>query len=95
MIDNIALSIGHGLLALAFFRLVWREGLDADPLLESFKRKERERLQARSQAGRQARRAAQRRAQSPDGARPDSRSDSDNVSGHVSGHDPTPSDRLR
>lgn len=92
MIDYIALSIGHGLLALAFLRLVWRDGLDADPLLESFKRKEREQLQARSQAGRQARRAAQRRAnqrraKSPDGARPDA--------DHDSGNHPNSKDPLR
>ncbi len=56
MIDYIALSIGHGLIAIALLRLVMRDGLDVDPLLESFREKERERRKARSNAGRAARR---------------------------------------
>ncbi|MEO0419379.1 MAG: hypothetical protein AAF249_10970 [Pseudomonadota bacterium] len=47
MIDYLALSIGHGLLAVAFFRLVLRDGLDLDPLLAAFKRREAERREAR------------------------------------------------
>ena len=37
MIDYLALTIGHGLLAFALWHLVLRDGLDADPLLENLK----------------------------------------------------------
>ena len=56
MIDYIALAIGHGLLAIALLRLVMREGLDVDPLLDSFKQKERDKRKARSNAARAERR---------------------------------------
>ena len=59
MIDYIALSIGHGLLGIAFLRLVMRKGLDVDPLLDQFKQEERERRKARSNSGRAARRRAE------------------------------------
>ena len=52
MIDYIALSIGHGVLAIAFLRLVMRDGLDVDPLLDGFKEAALERRKARSKAGR-------------------------------------------
>ena len=59
MIDYIALSIGHFLLAIALLRLVMRDGLDVDPLLARFKANEEERRKARKAAGRAARRRAQ------------------------------------
>ncbi len=31
MIDNFALALSHGLLALAALRLLWRDDLDRDP----------------------------------------------------------------
>lgn len=34
MIDYFALAIGHGLLAIALLRLVMRDGLDSDPLID-------------------------------------------------------------
>ena len=65
MIDYIALFIGHGLLGIAVLRLVMRDGLDVDPLLDSFRQKDRERRKERSNAGRTARRRAR---SSDDGA---------------------------
>ncbi len=65
MIDYIALSIGHGVLAIAFLRLVMRDGLDVDPLLDGFKQAALERRKARSKAGRA------KRAQAPGNAPPD------------------------
>ncbi|MEM7702585.1 MAG: hypothetical protein AAF251_11660 [Pseudomonadota bacterium] len=47
MIDYLALSIGHGLLAVAFLRLALRDGLDIDPLLGGFKRRNAERRKVR------------------------------------------------
>lgn len=52
MIDYLALSIGHGLLALAFLRLVLREGLNLDPLLGSFKRRNTDRRKERASKSR-------------------------------------------
>lgn len=37
MIDYFALALGHGLLVLAFFRLVVRDSLDVDPAITSLK----------------------------------------------------------
>lgn len=37
MIDYFALALGHGLLVMAVLRLVMRDGLDVDPLLEHIK----------------------------------------------------------
>ncbi len=56
MIDYIALSIGHGLIAIALLRLVMRDGLDVDPLLVTFRDKERDRRKAGSHTGRAAKR---------------------------------------
>ena len=50
MIDYLALAIGHGLLAIGFLRLVMREGLNVDPLLDGFKQRETERRKARRAA---------------------------------------------
>jgi len=56
MIDNIALSIGHGLLAIALLRLVMRDGLDVDPLLDGFKQRRLAQRKAKQEAARKARR---------------------------------------
>ncbi|MEO1731132.1 MAG: hypothetical protein AAFR64_10370 [Pseudomonadota bacterium] len=66
MIDYIALSIGHGLLGIAVLRLVMRDGLDVDPLLDSFKQKDRERRKQRNNAGRAAHRRREGRGQGSD-----------------------------
>ncbi len=50
MIDYLALSIGHGLLAIAFLRLVMRDGLNIDPLLDAFRQRETDRRRARRAA---------------------------------------------
>lgn len=50
MIDYIALSIGHGIIAIALLRLVTREGLDVDPLLDTFRKRERPGRKARANA---------------------------------------------
>ena len=50
MIDYLALAIGHGLLAIGFLRLVMRDGLNIDPLLDSFKQRASQRRNARRSA---------------------------------------------
>ena len=65
MIDNIALFIGHLLLAIALLRLVMRDGLDVDPLLARFKADEDERRKAKSASGRR-RASAQANAPTPE-----------------------------
>ncbi|MEO1489366.1 MAG: hypothetical protein AAFR88_08035 [Pseudomonadota bacterium] len=57
MIDYIALSIGHGLLAIALLRLVMRGDLDVDPMLDGFKQAARKRRKDRVEARRKAGRA--------------------------------------
>ncbi|MEE4288773.1 MAG: hypothetical protein V2J14_05335 [Erythrobacter sp.] len=52
MIDNIALFIGHGLLAIAFLRLAMREGLDVDPLLDAFRQRAQDRREGRREGKR-------------------------------------------
>ncbi|MDJ0978304.1 MAG: hypothetical protein QNI87_07190 [Erythrobacter sp.] len=47
MIDYIALSIGHGLLALAFLRLAARGQVDVDPLLEKLRKTNQQRQASR------------------------------------------------
>lgn len=37
MIDYFALALGHGLLVLAFLRLVMRDSLDVDPAISELK----------------------------------------------------------
>ena len=37
MIDYFALALGHGLLVLAFLRLVTRDSLDTDPAIKELK----------------------------------------------------------
>jgi len=46
MIDYFALALGHGLLALAVLRLVQREELDVDPVIESANKRTREQEKA-------------------------------------------------
>ncbi|MEM7666783.1 MAG: hypothetical protein AAF250_13080 [Pseudomonadota bacterium] len=58
MIDYFALALGHGLLAIALLRLVWRDDLDVDPLLDELKNAEREQRKQASVAARNARRRA-------------------------------------
>jgi hypothetical protein len=65
MIDYIALSIGHGLLAYAFWCLFMRERVDVDPLLDEIQSTERANRKANSAAAR----AAARRELSEDEAR--------------------------
>lgn len=58
MIDTFALALGHGLLAVAMMRLVLREGLDVDPLLDDIKSETAGNRKAASALGRnEARRA--------------------------------------
>ena len=58
MIDTFALALGHGLLAVALMRLVLREGLDVDPLLEEIESETAGNRKAASASGRnEARRA--------------------------------------
>lgn len=56
MIDYFALALGHGLLAIALLRLVWRDDLDVDPLLDELKSADREQRKQASVAARNARR---------------------------------------
>jgi len=57
MIDYFALALGHGLLAIALLRLVMRDAIDTDPLLESLKQEAEDK---RKSAGTAARNAARR-----------------------------------
>lgn len=59
MIDYIALSIGHGLLAIAFWHLFMRDGVDVDPLIDELHQAEKANRKATSIAGRAARRRAE------------------------------------
>ncbi|TAD82696.1 MAG: hypothetical protein EAY70_03140 [Sphingomonadales bacterium] len=52
MIDYLALSIGHGLLAIALLRLVMRDSLDTDPLIHDLKAETTRNRQAASGSGR-------------------------------------------
>ena len=54
MIDYIALSLGHGLLAIALWRLFMRDAVDADPLIESIRAEEQANRKAIREAGRTA-----------------------------------------
>ncbi|WDA40915.1 hypothetical protein [Erythrobacter sp. BLCC-B19] len=58
MIDYFALALGHGLLAIALLRLMLREGLDRDPLIEQIKSETDGNREAVSIAGRNAARRA-------------------------------------
>lgn len=59
MIDYIALTIGHGLMAFAFWHLFMRADVDVDPLLDEIRSAEKANRQLTSAAGRNAvRRAA-------------------------------------
>jgi len=54
MIDYFALALGHGLMAIALLRLVWREGLDIDPLIDGIKDAIKQKRMDASVAGRNA-----------------------------------------
>lgn len=58
MIDTFALALGHGLLAVALWRLAMRAGLDEDPLIGSINAEEKSHRQQGSAAGRSAARRA-------------------------------------
>jgi hypothetical protein len=58
MIDTFALALGHGLLAVALMRLVLREGLDVDPLLDEISSETAGNRMAASASGRNAARRA-------------------------------------
>lgn len=60
MIDYFALALGHGLMAIALLRLVLRDGLDADPLIEQITSDTKAKRKATSMAARNARRRARR-----------------------------------
>lgn len=47
MIDYFALALGHGLLAIAFLRLVQRDELDVDPVIEAANKRARKEAKAR------------------------------------------------
>ena len=66
MIDYIALTIGHGLLAYAIWHLCMRDGVDADPLIEEFKSADKANREASSAAGRAAARRQTPRSSSAD-----------------------------
>jgi hypothetical protein len=59
MIDHFAYILGHGLLAFAMMRLVMREALDRDPLIDQLAAEAEEHRRAKSVAGRNAARRAQ------------------------------------
>lgn len=54
MIDQFALALGHGLLAIALLRLVMRAGLDEDPLITAIRKESEKDRKAKSSAGRSA-----------------------------------------
>lgn len=64
MIDHFALALGHGLLAIAMFRLLTRAGLDEDPLIGAINAEAEEARRKTSAAGR----SAARRAKAPHAA---------------------------
>jgi 4'-phosphopantetheinyl transferase EntD len=66
MIDQLALALGHGLLAVALLRLALREDVDVDPLVEELKEEAAEKRRAASPAGRKAARRAARDGKGPD-----------------------------
>ena len=59
MIDTFALALGHGLLAVALWRLAMRAGLDEDPLIGSILAETKSKRQQGSAAGRSAARRVQ------------------------------------
>ena len=58
MIDTFALALGHGLLAVALLRLVMRDAIDTDPLLEALKQEAEDKRKAAGAASRNAARKA-------------------------------------
>lgn len=74
MIDYLSLAIGHGLLALAFLRLVMRDDLDSDPEIKALEERIESESDATSVAGRNARRRAAAGGKSPKGSADDRQS---------------------
>lgn len=71
MIDTFALALGHGLLAVALMRLVLRDGLDVDPLLDDIKSETAGNRKAASALGRnEARRSRGERGAKSDESAP-------------------------
>ncbi|PKP95170.1 MAG: hypothetical protein CVT75_03190 [Alphaproteobacteria bacterium HGW-Alphaproteobacteria-14] len=60
MIDYFALALGHGLIAIALLRLVLRDGLDADPLIEQMTSDTKANRKAKSVTARNAARRARK-----------------------------------
>lgn len=58
MIDYFALALGHGLLVIALLRLVLRDGLDVDPLLDQMRLDTADQRKSLSVAARNAGRRA-------------------------------------
>lgn len=58
MIDYFALALGHGLMVIALLRLVMRDGLDVDPLIEQIKSDTADHRKASSASARRAARQA-------------------------------------
>ena len=58
MIDYLALALGHGLLAIAFLRLMMSDGLDEDPLIGGLKSETEGNRRDASGTGRNAARRA-------------------------------------
>lgn len=54
MIDYFALALGHGLMVIALLRLVLRDGLDVDPLIEQIKSDTADHRKASSASARRA-----------------------------------------
>ena len=71
MIDYLSLAIGHGLLAIAFFRLVMRADLDVDPAVAALEAEADAARQVETVAGRNASRRASRSARIGDGSLPE------------------------
>lgn len=65
MIDYFALALGHGLLAIALLRLVMRDGLDSDPLIDEITAETANNRQSVSASGRSAARRAKTHEDSP------------------------------
>ena len=59
MIDYIALSLGHGLIAYALWRLFMRADVDFDPLIGGIQDEMRQNRMQASAAGRNAKRRAE------------------------------------
>ena len=66
VIDTFALALGHGLLAVALLRLVMRDALDTDPLLEALRKEAEDKRKAAGASARNAARPKQGADETPD-----------------------------